>query len=84
MTFRQLQIVLGLGRLVAGGDLAVRPICLLQSLADALHFFFREHAGNVQQHGMTPEDKEAPMVLILIDSVKPHDERDIKNRKGKL
>ncbi|MNP33993.1 hypothetical protein D3C76_1272590 [compost metagenome] len=51
MTFRQLQVVLGLGRLIAGGDLAIGPIGLLQSLANALHFFFFEQAGNVQQHG---------------------------------
>ena len=51
MAFRQLQIVFGLGRLIAGGDLAIGPIRLLQRLANALHFFFAEQAGDVQQHG---------------------------------
>ncbi|MNI47764.1 hypothetical protein D3C73_1022980 [compost metagenome] len=51
MTFRQLQIVLGLGRLITGRDLAVSPIGLLQSLTNAPHFFIVEQAGNVQQHG---------------------------------
>ncbi|MNT95721.1 hypothetical protein D3C72_2376520 [compost metagenome] len=50
MTFRQLQIVFGLRRLVAGGDLAIGPIGLLQSLANALHLVFFKQAGNVQQH----------------------------------
>jgi hypothetical protein len=33
MAFRQLQVVLGLGRLVTGGDLAIGPVGLLQRLA---------------------------------------------------
>jgi hypothetical protein len=33
---------------------------------------------------MTPEGKGVPMVLILIARVKHRDERDSKNRKGKL
>jgi len=50
MTFGQLQIVLGLGRLIAGGDLAIGPVGLFQSLADAPHFIFLEQSGDVQQH----------------------------------
>jgi hypothetical protein len=45
MAFRQLQVVLGLGRLVTGGDFAVGPIGLLQRLADALHFFAENRPG---------------------------------------
>jgi hypothetical protein len=33
---------------------------------------------------MTPEIKEAPMVLILIARVKPRDERARENRKVKV
>ncbi|MNG27689.1 hypothetical protein D3C84_1128460 [compost metagenome] len=71
MAFRQLQIVLGLGRLIAGGNLAIGPISLFQSPPNALHFFFFEQAWNVQQHGKTPDNKRMAMVLILIAYVKP-------------
>ncbi|MNI73696.1 hypothetical protein D3C73_1297210 [compost metagenome] len=70
MAFGELQIVLGLGRLIAGSDFAVSPIGLFQSLADALHLVFGEQALDVQQHGNGPEGKRMAMVLILIVSVK--------------
>ncbi|MNR21057.1 hypothetical protein D3C85_1379340 [compost metagenome] len=51
MAFRQLQVVLGLGRLVAGRDLAVGPVGLLQRLADTGQFIGVKQAGDVKQHG---------------------------------
>ncbi|MNJ68571.1 hypothetical protein D3C77_648300 [compost metagenome] len=51
VAFRQLQVVLGLGRLVASRDLAVGPVGLLQRLADTGQFISVEQAGDVKQHG---------------------------------
>jgi hypothetical protein len=45
MAFRQLQVVLGLGRLVTGRDLAVGPVGLLQRLANTGQFISVEQAG---------------------------------------
>ncbi|MNP07018.1 hypothetical protein D3C76_990270 [compost metagenome] len=70
MVLRQLQVVLGPGRLVAGGDLAVRPVGLLQGGADTGDFLAGEDAGNVQQHGNVRGRLERwPMILILIGAV---------------
>ncbi|MNM63748.1 hypothetical protein D3C81_751230 [compost metagenome] len=46
MAFRQLQVVLGLGRLVTRGDLAVGPFGLLQRLTNALNLLGGKQAGN--------------------------------------
>ncbi|MNN15514.1 hypothetical protein D3C81_1286200 [compost metagenome] len=40
----QLQVVLGLRRLVAGGQLAVEPLRLFQRLADALDLIAGKHS----------------------------------------
>ncbi|MCY1248595.1 hypothetical protein D9M72_620400 [compost metagenome] len=67
MLLRQLQVVLGLGRLVAGGGLAVSPVGLLQGGADAGDFLAGEDAGNVQQHVGSPLDgNKVPMIFICI------------------
>ena len=50
VAFGQLQVVLGLGGLVPGGDSTVGPVGGFQGLANALHFLTREQAGNMQQH----------------------------------
>ncbi|MNY76921.1 hypothetical protein D3C86_2166620 [compost metagenome] len=47
MPLGQLQVVLGLGRLMTGRDLAIGPIGLFQSLANAQHFLAGKQAGNV-------------------------------------
>jgi NADH:ubiquinone oxidoreductase subunit H len=73
MAFGQLQVVLGLGRLVPGGDFAVGPIGVLQGLADALHFLASNRPGMCSSMGRYLKQK-APMVLILIHCVKPEDE----------
>ena len=70
MAFRQLQIVLGLGGLIAGRDFAVSPVRLLQCLANTQDFFTGKQAGNMQEHDAVPDSKEMAMVLILIDRVK--------------
>lgn len=48
--FWQLQVVLGLSRLITRGDLAVGPVRLLQRLTDAGEFVGVEQTGNVKQH----------------------------------
>ena len=50
----QLQVVLGLRRLVAGGDPAVLPVGFLQRLADTADLVAGEHLRYVQQHGAPP------------------------------
>lgn len=55
VVLRQLQVVLGLGRLVAGGRLAVGPFRLLQGCADPGDFLGGEDGGNMQQHGAVHE-----------------------------
>ena len=42
----QLQIVFGLGRLIASGDAAVLPVGLFQRGANTVGFFSGEHIGN--------------------------------------
>ncbi|MNC27967.1 hypothetical protein D3C75_761570 [compost metagenome] len=65
VAFRQLQVVLGLGRLVAGRDLAVGPVGLLQRLADTGQFIGVKQAGDVKQHGGSTVGKcKGAMILI--------------------
>lgn len=63
--FWQLQVVLGLGRLVAGSHLAIGPVSLLQGLANTGQFVSGEQAWDVQQHGkVTVGNCKGPMILI--------------------
>ncbi|MNH23884.1 hypothetical protein D3C79_837960 [compost metagenome] len=47
MAFGKLQVVLGLGRLITRGDLAVGPLGPLQRLTDTRDFLGGEQSGNV-------------------------------------
>ncbi|MNN89191.1 hypothetical protein D3C81_2069680 [compost metagenome] len=51
MAFRQLQVVLGLGRLISGSHLAISPVGLLQRLADTGQLVSVKQAWDVKQHG---------------------------------
>ena len=51
IVFRQLRIVLGLGRLMAGGDASIGPAGLLQARPAMGDLFGGEDLGDVQQHG---------------------------------
>src|SRR5690606_27347467 len=48
--FGQLQVLLGLRRLVTGGGLAVGPVRFLQALAGYGHLLTREYIRDMQQH----------------------------------
>jgi hypothetical protein len=77
VAFGQLQVVLGFRRLVTGGDLAVRPLGLLQSFRRMRSTSSRvNRPGNVQEHGVATQDrKRKRMVVILIGCVKPCEQR---------
>jgi len=46
VVLRQLQIVFGLGRLIAGRDPTVLPVGLFQRGANTVGFFTGKHIGN--------------------------------------
>ncbi|MCY1429252.1 hypothetical protein D9M71_451620 [compost metagenome] len=65
MTFRQLQVVLGLRRLITRRNLAIGPVGPLQRLADTGQFISVEQAWDVKQHGNgTVRKCKGAMILI--------------------
>src|ERR1700677_4069334 len=51
MVFRDLKVVLGLGRLVSGGDATIHPFGLAQKLGGLGELIGREKVGDLQEHG---------------------------------
>ena len=50
--FRDLHVVLRLGRLMAGGDAAIDPFGLVENLPRLGDLFGREDIGNSEEHGI--------------------------------